>query len=93
MYSIYSIWFEDKCIYVGKDCSIQQNRQATHLAAKGKRRQDIDVFLQENDGWIWTILVMSDFKEAINEIERFYIKKYQPKYNWYSKGDLNDLKR
>lgn len=90
MYSVYSIWYNDKCVYVGKDCSIQQNREKTHLSAKGDKKQQIDIFMQETVGWVWKVLVMSDYKEAINEIERFYIKKYKPQYNWYLKGEKDE---
>ena len=82
---------DNQIVYVGKDSYIDKNkRHKEHLAPSNYNKQQINRILQNNpDRYIyqvlWEINDCSDNHK--NQMEIFYIKKYNPKFNFTEGGD------
>ena len=81
----------DKTVYVGKDSNIDKNkRHRDHLAPSNYNRQPINRVLQNNpDRYIYQVLWEVDdcTDNHLNQMEIFYIKKYDPKFNFTEGGN------
>ena len=81
----------DKIVYVGKDSNINKNkRHRDHLAPSLYNAQPINRILQNNpDRYkycaLWEIDDCTD--NHLNQMEIFYIKKYDPQFNFTEGGD------
>ena len=81
----------DKIVYVGKDLYIDKNqRHGHHLAPSAYNAQPINRILQNNpDRYkyqvLWEIYDCTD--NHLNQMEIFYIKKYDPQFNFTEGGD------
>ena len=81
----------DKIVYVGKDSNINKNkRHRDHLAPSLYNAQPINRILQNNpDRYkycaLWEIDDCTD--NHLNQMEIFYIKKYDPKFNFTDGGE------
>ena len=82
---------DNQIVYVGKDSYIDKNkRHKEHLAPSNYNKQQINRILQNNpDRYIyqvlWEINDCSDNHK--NQMEIFYIKKYDPQFNFTEGGD------
>ena len=81
----------DKIVYIGKDSNIDKNkRHRDHLAPSKHNEQPINRILQNNpDRYIYQVLWEIDdcTDNHLNQMEIFYIKKYDPKFNFTEGGD------
>ena len=81
----------DKIVYIGKDSSINKNkRHKEHLAPSRYNAQPINRILQNNSGrYIYQVLWEIDdcTDNHLNQMEIFYIKKYDPKFNFTDGGE------
>ena len=81
----------DKIVYVGKDSNINKNkRHRDHLTPSLYNAQPINRILQNNpDRYkycaLWEIDDCTD--NHLNQMEIFYIKKYDPQFNFTEGGD------
>ena len=81
----------DKIVYVGKDSNIDKNqRHRQHLAPSNYNAQPINRILQSNpDRYkyqaLWEIDDCTD--NHLNQMEIFYIKKYDSQFNFTEGGD------
>lgn len=82
---------DDKVVYVGKDSNIDNNnRHRAHLAPSKYNKQPINRILQKNpDRYNYRILwKISDCTDNhLNQMEKYYIRKYDPKFNFTEGGD------
>ena len=80
----------DKIVYVGKDSNIdKQKRRRDHLAPSRYNEQLINRILQNNPNRyiyqvLWEINDCTD--NHLNQMEIFYIKKYDPQFNFTEGG-------
>ena len=81
----------DKVVYVGKDSNIDKNtRHIAHLAPSAYNAQPINRILQNNlDKYNYRILwkVNDCTDNHLNQMEIYYIGKYDPKFNFTKGGD------
>ena len=81
----------DKIVYVGKDSYIDKNqRHGHHLAPSAYNAQPINRILQNNpDRYKYQVLWEIDdcTDNHLNQMEIFYIKKYDPQFNFTEGGD------
>ena len=81
----------DKTVYVGKDSNIDKNkRHRGHLAPSNYNAQPINRIMQNNPGrYIYQVLWEIDdcTDNHLNQMEIFYIKKYDPRFNFTEGGD------
>lgn len=82
---------DNQIVYVGKDSYIDKNkRHKEHLAPSSYNKQQINRILQNNpDRYIYQVLwEINDCSDKHkNQMEFFYIKKYNPKFNFTEGGD------
>lgn len=82
---------DNQIVYVGKDSNIDKNkRRRQHLAPSRYNEQPINRILQNNpDRYIYQILWEIDdcTDNHLNQMEIFYIKKYDPQFNFTEGGD------
>ena len=81
----------DKIVYVGKDSNIDKNRRhRQHLTPSVYDAQPINRILQNNpDRYIYQVLWEIDncTDSHLNQMEIYYIGKYDPKFNFTEGGD------
>ena len=81
----------DKIVYVGKDSNIDKNkRHRGHLVPSNYNAQPINRILQNSpDRYIYQVLWgIGDCTDShLNQMEIFYIKKYNPRFNFTEGGD------
>ena len=81
----------DKVVYVGKDSNIDKNtRHIAHLAPSAYNAQPINRILQNNLNKynyriLWKVNDCTD--NHLNQMEIYYIGKYDPKFNFTKGGD------
>ena len=81
----------DNIVYVGKDSHIDEGRRRrAHLAPSNYNAQPINRILQNNPfryrySVLWEIDDCTD--NHLNQMEFFYIKKYNPQFNFTDGGD------
>ena len=82
---------DNQIVYVGKDSNIDKNkRHRDHLVPSKYNEQPINRILQNNpDRYIYQVLWEIDdcTDNHLNQIEIFYIKKYDPQFNFTEGGD------
>ena len=82
---------DNQIVYVGKDSNIDKNkRHRDHLALSKYNEQPINRILQNNpDRYIYQVLwEIDDCADShLNQMEIFYIKKYDPQFNFTEGGD------
>ena len=82
---------DNQIVYVGKDSNIDKNkRHRKHFSPSKYDAQPINRILQNNpDRYIYQILwEIDDCTDShINQMEIFYIKKYDPQFNFTEGGD------
>ena len=83
--------YNDKIVYIGKDSNIDKNtRHKAHFVPSNYDTQQINRILQNNpDRYIYKILWQIDdcTDNHLNQMEIYYIKKYNPKFNFTNGGD------
>ena len=76
----------NEIVYIGKDSNIDKNkRHIAHLAPSKYNAQPINRILQNNpDRYIYQVLWEIDdcTDNHLNQMEIFYIKKYDPQFNF-----------
>ena len=81
----------DKIVYVGKDSNIDKNmRHKQHFQSSKYDAQPINRILQNNpDRYIYQVLweINDCTDNHLNQMEIFYIKKYDPQFNFTEGGD------
>ena len=83
----------NKIVYIGKDSSINYNqRHKTHISPKYYTHQPINSILQNNPKRYKYEILKSwekqDYPKFLASIlERLYIKKYKPKFNFTNGGE------
>lgn len=81
----------NQIVYVGKDSNIDKNkRHRQHLAPSKYNGQPINRILQNNpDRYIYQVLWKIDncIDNHLNQMEIFYIKKYDPQFNFTEGGN------
>ena len=82
---------DNQIVYVGKDSNIdKKKRHRQHLAPSNYNAQQINRILQNNpDRYIYRVLWEIDdcTDNHLNQMEIFYIKKYDPQFNFTEGGD------
>ena len=82
---------DNQIVYVGKDSYIDKNkRHKEHLAPSNYNEQPINRILQNNPNrYIYQVLWEIDdcTNNHLNQMEIFYIKKYDPQFNFTEGGD------
>ena len=82
---------DNQIVYVGKDSNIDKNkRHRKHFSPSKYDVQPINRILQNNpDRYIYQILWEIDdcTDNHLNQMEIFYIKKYDPQFNFTEGGD------
>lgn len=82
---------DNQIVYVGKDSNIDKNkRYKEHLAPSKYNQQPINRILQNNpDRYKYQVLwEIDDCTDShLNQMEIFYIKKYDPQFNFTEGGD------
>ena len=82
---------QNEVVYIGKDSNIDKNkRHRDHLAPFRYNEQPINRILQNNpDRYIYQVLWEIDdcTDNHLNQMEIFYIKKYDPQFNFTEGGD------
>lgn len=80
----------NKIVYVGKDSYINEKRRdKDHRFECHRDRQPFNSVLQDNpDRYKYLILEQGNFSlEKLNDLEKKYISKYNPKFNFTCGGD------
>ena len=82
---------DNQIVYVGKDSNIdKKKRHREHLAPPKYNEQPINRILQNNpDRYIYQVLWEIDdcTDNHLNQMEIFYIKKYDPQFNFTEGGE------
>lgn len=85
----------DEVVYIGKDSNIDKNsRYYTHKAPSHYNEQPFNRILQNNpDRYEYNILYSSDdtTKDILDTLERSFIKRYNPKFNFTRGGEGGSL--
>ena len=89
---------DNNIVYVGKDSNIYRNkRHKDHFYPAGYNKQVINRVLQNNpDRYEYKVLweIEDCTNNHLNQMEIYYIKKYNPKFNFTEGGDgIAGLKR
>ena len=76
----------EQIVYIGQSVNMER-RHNEHLSPSRYNSQSFNAILQKNTGRYIFKIIIQCFQEGLNDLEKIFIKIYQPIFNFTSGGD------